>query len=213
MPITQQPTLNTIDAGSNQFEINFGLEMVTGEARQPAVIPNLGPIVGVDVYRMDMSNIFSPARGNFPAVRSLAFTLRTIMAQPVGVPSKSGTVFIVNPATNQAVALVEPTPADGFPGIVTGNIPFFFKSTQSLIIYRDVTVVQNCFSFLSVSAFTFDCAAYLTSMTPAPSLFTAGTPAAVQVEIVGPLPLEVAITGQPIDVAITGQPISTTVVP
>jgi hypothetical protein len=193
MPVSQQPTLNTIAPEDQQFEIVFGVEMTSPENRQGIVIPNLGPFIA-DRYDVSFLNITSPARSNIPAVRSLQFTLRTVMAQPTGVPPQVGNVYIVNAATNQVIALCPPTPGPGFPSVVMGNVPFFIKSNHALIVYRDASELQNVFCFLSVSAFTYDTSSFLEAMTPGPSLFPVGPVAALDVNIVGPNPLPVLVT-------------------
>jgi hypothetical protein len=182
MPITQQPTLNNIEPDSGQFEIVFGVQITSPENRQSVTIPNLGPMLA-DVFTLDMLNIVSPARGNVPSVRSMQFAIRSWMPQTAGAPPQSTAIYFVNTQTNQVIAITEPTPGPQFDGLVMGCVPFFCKSNQSIAIYRAANGIQNCFSFLSVSLFTFDCSAYLAAMTPTPSMFSVTTPFVLPVRL------------------------------
>jgi hypothetical protein len=198
MPIIQQPTLQVIDQNHQQFQVQFGIEMSIADPQVPFNIPNLFSAVG-SAYTVDLTQVNTPARGNFPAIRCLQFVLQTaqIAAGEVAV----GNVYIVNARTSQVLAILAPTPGPGFSSLVMGNLPFFAQSTQSILVYRATSV--NCVAFLSATAFTFDSSSFLTSMIPAPTLYQDGS---------GFIPT-VQIANQPISVDITGQPIDVTVVP
>ena len=212
MPIRQQPTLNVVDLDSNQFEILFGIDMIAGENTQQVNIPNLGG-GNFDVYNIDLTSVKSPARGNFNAIRCIQFALRTkqILGSPAPDP---GCIYIVNIQTQQVIALLAPAPGAGFSSLVMGNVPFFAKATQQIAVYRDFDESVNCEALLSVSAFTFDCSSFLTTMSP----FTGAGLDPLPVEITGTPAVSisgtpaVSISGTP-SVTITGQPIDVTVVP
>jgi hypothetical protein len=208
MPISQQPTLNPIDPDKNQYEIVFGVQMVSGDNPQKLNIPNLGGGT-FDVYPFDLTSVKTPARGNFGSIRCVQFVLRTI--QIAGATDVTvGNVFLVNIQTQQVLAILAPTPGPGFSSLVMGNLSFFAKSNQTIAVCRDVSV--NCTALLSVSAFTFDCSNFLTSMIPAPTLYDNGTTAVPQVFVTN-AELAVNVQNAALDVQILGQPILVTTTP
>ena len=165
MPITQEPTLQAIDQQHNQFQIQFGVNMVPGEAPQDVTIPNLGTLLGADVYVVDFLKVNTPARGNFPAVRCIQFTLQTT-ATAAG--ADVGAVYLINPRTGQTLAILAPPPGAGVdvPSLVTGCLSFYTNSNQSLLLCRAASV--NCEARLNATALTFDSSNFLTLMAPAP---------------------------------------------
>ena len=187
--ITQQPTLHIIDLDHNQFQVTFGLEMIPGEAVQTVSVPNLVGFNG-DVYVIDFNKVNTPARGNFPAIRSIQFVLET--TQEAAGEVQVGNVYLVNPQTAQVLAILAPTPGPGFSSLVFANVPLFTKSNQAIIVMRAPSV--NCIASLSATCYTFDCSSFFTSMIPAPTLYNNGSPAIPElVTIAGPDPLPVTV--------------------
>jgi hypothetical protein len=210
MPITQEPTLFTIDLQHNQFEIVFGLEMVPGEAPLDTSVPNLVGFVG-DVYNVDFLKVNTPARGNFPAVRCIQFAMET--TQVAAGEVQVGNVYIVNPQTAQVLAVLAATPGPGFSSLVMGNLPFFAKSNQAVHIIRAPSV--NCIATLSATAFTFDCSSFLTAMVPAPTLYSngGGPGGGINVNVTNGT-LAVAVQNTPLDVNVASpDPLPVTVIP
>lgn len=165
MPITQEPTLQIIDTEHNQFQIQFGLSMVPGEAPQDVSLPNLSVLEGADVYVIDFLKVNTPARGNFPAVRCIQFTLQTT-ATAAG--ADVGAIYLVNPRTSQTLAILAPAPGAGVdvPSIVQGSVSFFTNSNQSILVYRAAST--NCIADLNATALTFDSSNFLTLMPVTP---------------------------------------------
>lgn len=208
MPILQQPTLQVVDLDHNQFEVQFGVQMLSGDNPQVVNIPNLVGFNG-DYYDIDFLKVNTPARGNFPAIRCIQFVLETtqIAAGEVQV----GNVYFVNPKTAQVIAILAPTPGPGFSSLVMGNVPFFCKSNQSIGLFRAPSV--NCIASLSGTAFTYDCSSFLTAMVPAPTLYNdGGGGGGLNVNITN-TPLVVEVENTPLDVNVTNpNPIDVTVV-
>jgi hypothetical protein len=155
MPVTQEPTLNPIDLDHNQFEVQFGVEMIAGESTIPVSIPNIGQ-TAADFYTIDFTKVQTPARGNFPAFRCLQFVLET--HESGGGAAKVGTVYIVNPRTNQLIAVLAPAPSATSSSVVFACVPFFAKSNQSVLLYREISA--NSVARLSATAYTFDCSSF-----------------------------------------------------
>jgi hypothetical protein len=156
MPVTQVPTLTPIDIDHNQFQVQFGLEMNPGENPLDVSVPNLGQLSKADVFLIDFQKVNTPARGNFPAFRSLQLVLET--SNTTAGASEVGTIYIVNPRTSQVISLLAPQPTATQASIIFANVPFFAMSNQSVIVYRAESKLS--IARLSATAFTFNCPAF-----------------------------------------------------
>jgi hypothetical protein len=206
--ITQEPTLNTIDATSGQYLIQFALTATNGDATAPIVLPGgLGSFSGSS-FPVNFQGIRSPTTGNLPNIRTLmlSLTAQQITADPI-VPSN---IFLVNGETGQTIALYPPALPFGSRGVILGAVPFFMRSTQTLFVYFSNGAAgfsDNIGYTLSVSALSFEVPAYMQTMGYEAFNPPSGTTQGVlPVEIVpggGTGIVDVNVVNQPIDVTLT----------
>ena len=157
MAVTQEATLQPVDLGHNQFEVQFGVSMTPGDNPLDVSIPNQVVLSQADGYTVDFSKVNTPARGNFPDLRYFLLTLRMDLINAGA--AEVGEVYLLNPRTSQVLVLRAPLPAPQQPTFVLASFPFFVKSNQQILIYRARSI--NCIASLSGTALTFDVGAYL----------------------------------------------------
>jgi hypothetical protein len=169
--ITQAPTLNVIDLGSNQFSITFGVffQSPITEANFFKV-PNVASMQG-EAVSIDLSSINIPAAGNFPSVRSLQLSLNVML---LGDPPSGQlpALYVWNPQTNLLYSFRPPLA--GVPdssgntgGTINAVVPFYCKSTQSIQLFWERMIPDGgtIYSNLACSftAFSFDASSFYAS--------------------------------------------------
>ena len=166
MPVTQSPTLNVIDQTSGQFMVQFGIFMNEDPTqRQTLVVPNIVDGTG-SLYSIDLSKVNTPARGNIPAIRSLAVCFDSREVGTPGPVLNLTPIYIWNPKTNQVVSFfpAPSVPTVAYPSIINAVVPFYCASDQTIQIFRQSgNAPLDYWVGAAFSAFTFDISSYYSS--------------------------------------------------